>query len=360
MKELQNLPEKYRHIFEAELEARIAMAKAKMGPRLVILTHHYQRPEIVAEGDFLGDSLQLCRDAAASREAEKIIFCGVHFMAEAAEILSLPHQKVYLANPDAGCSLADSARLEDVKQAWQELNELYGNGKITPCVYINSSADIKAFCGLNNGLTCTSANAGKALAWALKKTEKAFFFPDQHLGRNTAYSMEIKGEELAVWKPGLPLGGNSPESLNKARVILWDGFCCVHMHFTPEMIENVRRKYPGIKVIVHPECRAEVAEAADFVGSTTAIINYLKGAPAGSIIAVGTENSMVQRVAAELNHLKIMNLSYGGNPLCGSMHDTTLNHLLYTLENMENMDAMRVNPETAEGALKALNRMLEL
>jgi len=360
MREMQNLPEKYRHIFDAELEARLAMAKVRMGSRLVILAHHYQRPGIVAEGDFLGDSLQLCRNAAASRDAEIIVFCGVHFMAEAAEILSLPHQKVYLANPDAGCSLADSARIEDVRQAWKELNGLFGAGEITPCVYINSSADIKAFCGENGGLTCTSANAGKALDWALKKTEKAFFFPDQHLGRNTARAMGLKDEELAVWKPGQPYGGNSPDLLKKARVILWDGFCCVHMCFTPEMIENRRREFPGIKVIVHPECRSEVAQAADFVGSTTAMIDYLNRTPAGSIIAVGTENSMVQRVADELKYLKIMNLSDNGEPFCGSMHDTTLNHLLYTLENIDKLDAMQVDRKTAEGALKALNRMLEL
>ncbi len=360
-----NLEYKKRSDYDAlsqdELKARITARKSELGKRLVILAHHYQREEIVPFGDYLGDSLILSQKAASQKEAEYIVFCGVNFMAEAAEILSQPHQKVYLPNPDAGCYLADCANKPDVDKAWAEITQVVAADSIVPCVYINSNAELKAFCGDRGGLTCTSSNADKALDWGMAHGERIFFFPDQHLGRNTAKRKGFTEDERILWNPVLPLGGNTEEEIKRSKIILWDGNCCVHMNFTAEMVEARRRQYPGIKVIVHPESREEVVDAADAAGSTKNIVEYLQNAKEGESIAIGTEWSMVNRVAKEFPQLNVMNLAKEPlRPICETMYITSLADLLYTIENLDSIEPVRVAENVKAGAKTALNRMLEL
>ncbi|MDP2950067.1 MAG: quinolinate synthase NadA, partial [Chloroflexota bacterium] len=297
----QDIPAEYWSLTADELILRVHAAKAKLAPRLVILGHHYQREDIIQFADYRGDSLKLARWAAEQRDKEWIVFCGVHFMAEAADILSGPHQVVMLPNMTAGCSMADMAAPDDVYACWDELTEA-GIGGIIPVTYINSGASLKAFCGRHDGIVCTSSNAPKVVEWALGRAERALFFPDQHLGRNTGVKLGIPLNEMAVWDYTLPpgnLGGNTPADLERAKMILWKGHCSVHQRFTVDQIRQAREKYPGIQVIVHPECRLEVVQAADYDGSTETIAHTIGEAPPGSRWAVGTEINLVSRLARE-------------------------------------------------------------
>ena len=268
---------------------RILAAKAALGKRAVILGHHYQRADVYRHADLTGDSLKLSR-LAAQTDAEFIVFCGVHFMAEVADILSQPHQKSILPDLNAGCSMADMANLAKVERAWRELAEVLNPDEaITPVTYINSAADLKAFCGEHGGIVCTSSNAPKILDWSFARREKVLFFPDQHLGRNTGYAMGIALEQMTVWDPWGLQGGQTKQNLEASRVLLWKGHCSVHQRFLPSHVDQVRAKYPGIQVIVHPECRWEVCQKADALGSTERLIKIVEDAPAGTMFAIGTE-----------------------------------------------------------------------
>ncbi|HMH79556.1 MAG TPA: quinolinate synthase NadA, partial [Candidatus Acidoferrum sp.] len=278
------------------LDERIAAAKAALGKDLVILGHHYQRDEVVKFADFRGDSLRLSQQAADA-DAKYIVFCGVHFMAESADILRRGNQIVVLPDLSAGCSMADMADIGQVEACWNELQGVADTSKIIPVTYMNSTAAIKSFTGEHGGSACTSSNAPAVMNWAFERGEKVLFLPDEHLGRNTAYRMGIPLQEMIVWDPYEELGGNTAEAVGKARVILWKGYCSVHQRFTPEQIGRVRRENPGVRVIVHPECKFEVAQAADEIGSTEGIIRAIKAAPPGSKWAVGTEIHMVNRLS---------------------------------------------------------------
>src|SRR5246127_4785651 len=277
------------------LDERIAAAKAKLGKDVVILGHHYQRDEVVKFADFRGDSLKLSQQAAEA-DARYIVFCGVHFMAESADILRRGNQIVVLPDLSAGCSMADMADIGQVEACWSELGGVTDSGKILPVTYMNSTAAIKSFTGEHGGSVCTSSNASAVMQWAFEHGEKVLFLPDEHLGRNTAYRMGIPLDEMIVWDPYQDFGGNSPEAIRKARVILWKGYCSVHQRFTPQQVAKVRRENPGIRVIVHPECRYEVAQAADQIGSTEGIIKAIRSSPAGSQWAVGTEIHLANRL----------------------------------------------------------------
>src|ERR671913_1601684 len=295
--ERQPLPEKYLRLSDDEMDARIAAAKATLGKGVVILGHHYQRDEVIKFADFTGDSLKLSREAANRHDAEFIVFCGVHFMAESADILRQPHQKVVLPDLAAGCSMADMAAPDQLEMAWRELEQMgirtdsLQNGKqgIIPVTYINSSAAIKAFVGAHGGIVCTSTNAAAIMKWAWGRGDKLLMLPDQHLGRNTAYKLGVPLDEMVVWDPNEIWGGLDPEAIKRARIILWKGHCSVHTRFTVRQIENLRAQHPGIRVIVHPEVPWEVVQAADDAGSTEYIIRQVSEAAAGTAWAVGTE-----------------------------------------------------------------------
>ena len=282
------LPQEYKEASDADLELRILAAKAELGERVVVLGHFYQRDEVVAFADFVGDSFQLANAAKTRTEAEAIVFCGVHFMAETADMLSGNHQSVILPNLAAGCSMADMADLPSVEACWAELEALYGtepdaDGRVPviPVTYMNSSAALKAFCGEHGGIVCTSSNASTVLEWAYERGQRVLFFPDQHLGRNTAKAMGIPLEEMPLWNPRMPLGGNSEQIMQDAKVVLWQGFCSVHKRFTVAQIEQARVEFPGVRVVVHPECPMEVVDAADEAGSTDYILKAIQGAPDG-------------------------------------------------------------------------------
>ena len=296
----QKLPVSYMRMSPEELDERIAEARAKLGDSTVILGHHYQRDEVIKYADYRGDSFNLSQYAASQKKAENIIFCGVHFMAETADILSAPYQRVILPNLTAGCSMADMARIDDVLDCWDDLHdELGDDGDIIPITYMNSTAAIKAHCGRNGGIVCTSSNAPATFDWALERGRRILFLPDQHLGRNTGLKMGIGLDEMVVWNPFKPLGGNTVEELRNARLILWQGHCSVHTRFTVQQIEQARAAHPNVNVVVHPECTMEVVQAADSNGSTEYIKRVVADAAPGSVIAVGTEISMVNRLAAE-------------------------------------------------------------
>ncbi|HXE90799.1 MAG TPA: quinolinate synthase NadA [Terriglobales bacterium] len=347
------------------LDGRLAAAKEALGKQAVILGHHYQRDEVIQFADHTGDSYKLAQEAARS-EARTIVFCGVHFMAESADILSREDQQVILPDLNAGCSMADMAEIGQVEEAWEQfvrlgLTDDSGSG-ITPITYINSSAAIKAFCGERGGLVCTSSNAAAALRWGFAKTPRAFFLPDQHLGRNTAYAMGIPLEEMAVWDPYQLLGGNTPERLRQARVILWKGHCSVHQRFLPEHVDAVRRKYPGIHVIVHPECRWEVCQKADSMGSTEKIRKTITEAPAGSSFAVGTEIHLVNRLAKQNPDKIVITLDDSGC-LCTTMFRISPQHLLWALDNLNEGNVVNrivVPADVKRWARLALDRMLEI
>jgi len=343
------------------LDDRIAAAKAALGKDVVILGHHYQRDEVVKFADFRGDSLKLSQQAAEAN-AKYIVFCGVHFMAESADILRRGNQIVVLPDLSAGCSMADMADIGQVEACWNELSGVTDTSKIIPVTYMNSTAAIKSFTGEHGGSACTSSNAAAVMKWAFERGEKVLFLPDEHLGRNTAYRMGIPLDEMIVWDPYEELGGNTPDAIAKARVILWKGYCSVHQRFTPEQIAKVRREHPGIRVIVHPECKFEVAQAADEIGSTEGIIRVVKAAPPGSQWAVGTEIHMVNRLSKELKDRTVMSLD-SSVCVCTTMFRITPVHLLWALENLaagKIVNQISVDERTRKFARSALDRMLAL
>lgn len=342
------------------LDDRIASAKARLGKDVVILGHHYQRDEVVKFADFRGDSLKLSYQAAEA-DGRYIVFCGVHFMAESADILRRPHQVVILPDLNAGCSMADMADIGQVETCWDELSSL-GDLKVIPVTYMNSTAAIKSFTGEHGGSVCTSSNATAVMRWALERGEKVLFLPDEHLGRNTAFRMGVPLDQMIVWDPYRYLGGNSPEAIRNARIILWKGYCSVHQRFQPKHIDRVRRDYPGIRVIVHPECRFEVAQAADQIGSTEGIIKAITDSPSGSSWAVGTEIHLVNRLSKEFTDRKIMSLD-PSVCVCTTMFRITPQHLLWTLENLTAgniVNRISVDDRTRHFARVALDRMLSL
>jgi quinolinate synthase len=343
-------------------EARIIAAKAALGKRLVILGHHYQREEVFKHADFSGDSLKLSRQAAES-EAEYIIFCGVHFMAEVADILSRPAQVVILPDSAAGCSMADMADLPKVEVVWRELSEMMdADNQITPITYINSAASLKAFCGRHGGVVCTSSNAEKVLEWAFSRRDKVLFFPDQHLGRNTGYRMGIPLEEMVVWDFDKRNGGLTDKQVKLAKMILWDGFCSVHQQFLPEHIDDFRAIYPQGKVVSHPEASFEVCQKSDEVGSTEYIINTVKVSPPGSRWLVGTEVNLVNRLAKDSKaDNKSVHYMAPVVCMCSTMYRIDPQHLLWVLENLvvgHVVNQVKVLPREAGEARLALEQML--
>jgi quinolinate synthase len=343
------------------LDDRIAAVKARLGQDVVILGHHYQRDEVVKFADFRGDSLKLSFQASQA-EGRYIVFCGVHFMAESADILRREHQMVVLPDLNAGCSMADMADIGQVEACWSELSSLLDSHKIIPVTYMNSTAAIKAFTGEHGGSVCTSSNAAAVMNWAFESGEKVLFLPDEHLGRNTGFRMGIPLEQMIVWDPYQEYGGNTPEAIRNARVILWKGYCSVHQRFTPQQIERVRREHPGIRVIAHPECRFEVAQAADQIGSTEGIIKAIEASPAGTEWAVGTEIHLVNRLGKELRNHKVISLD-PSVCVCTTMFRITPQHLLWTLENLGEgnvVNRISVDERTRHHARLALDRMLSL
>ncbi|MBI3609880.1 MAG: quinolinate synthase NadA [Nitrospirae bacterium] len=344
------------------LDERIADVKARLSDRLLILGHNYQRDEVYKFADYKGDSLKLSQYAAQQKDREYIVFCGVKFMAETADILTTSEQKVILPDLAAGCSMADMADIDTVETAWQEITRFIPESSITPITYINSSADLKAFCGERGGLVCTSTNAERIIRWAFKRREKILFFPDQHLGRNTCKRMGIPLNEMILWDPAKPNGGNHPEALQKARVFLWQGFCSVHQMFQPHHVDYFRKQYPGIKIIVHPECSMEVADKSDLMGSTEYIIRTVTDAPSGSRWAVGTELNLVNRLKRDNPDKEVYFLS----PMvcmCSTMFRIDAPHLLWSLERLEAGSIVNriIVPEADRTWAKvALERMLEL
>jgi quinolinate synthase len=346
---------------DTALDYRIAAAKARLGRDVVILGHHYQRDEVVKFADFRGDSLKLSFQAAQA-EGRYIVFCGVHFMAESADILRREHQTVILPDLNAGCSMADMADIGQVEACWSELSSLLDSRKIIPVTYMNSTAAIKSFTGEHGGSVCTSSNAAAVMQWAFETGEKVLFLPDEHLGRNTGYRMGIPLEQMIVWDPYQEFGGNTPEAIRSARVILWKGYCSVHQRFTPQQVARVRREHPGIRVIAHPECRFEVAEAADQIGSTEGIIKAIQASPAGTEWAVGTEIHLVNRLGKELKDHKVISLD-PSVCVCTTMFRITPQHLLWALENLGEgnvVNRISVDERTRHHARVALDRMLSL
>ena len=354
--------EPYRSAPREDLESRIRSAKAEMGDSLLILGHHYQQDEVIAFADFRGDSYKLAQMAAASTDCRWITFCGVHFMAETADILTGPEVGVVLPDMAAGCSMADMADLDSVEAAWSDLGEVVDTGDITPVTYINSTADLKAFCGRHGGIVCTSSNARAVLDWAFARTSRVLFFPDQHLGRNTSRTMGIPLEAMPLWDPRLPLGGNTEEAIRDSRVLLWKGHCSVHQMFKPGHIKQLREQYPGIKVLVHPECMMQVVDAADLVGSTEFILKTIADAPSGSRWAVGTELHLVNRLAEE-HPDKLVKFLSPMVCMCATMYRIDLPHLAWAAENLVQgtpVNVVKVPEETAYWAREALARMLEV
>ena len=366
----QVLPQEYRDASDEELQERIKAAKARLGNKLLILGHFYQRDEIIVHADFVGDSFQLAKNATERPDADHIVFCGVHFMAETADILSTPEQTVTLPNLSAGCSMADMANIDQVEDCWEQLSEICGtnpdaDGKqqIVPVTYMNSSAALKAFCGRHGGIVCTSSNAHAVLEWAFARGKRVLFFPDQHLGRNTALAMGMSLDQMPVWNPYKPAGGaEDPSVYADAKMILWKGFCSVHQRFTVDQIERARKAYPGVKVIVHPECSMDVVNAADGTGSTAYIVKEIANAPAGSAVSVGTEINLVNRLAAQYPDKTVFCLDPVVCP-CSTMYRIHPAYLAWALENIEQgniVNRITVDEDTARDAKIALQRMLEV
>src|SRR6266436_4599735 len=362
------IPERYRRMPEDEIARRIAAAKASLGSRLVILGHHYQRDEIIRWADFRGDSFKLSQQAASRREADFIVFCGVHFMAESADILAGDHQRIILPNLAAGCSMADMADEVQVRSCWKQLGEALGftmaerRRPVLPVTYMNSSAALKAFCGERGGVVCTSSNATRVLEWAFEQSDRVLFFPDEHLGRNTGVKLGVADDAMVVWDPGRPLGGNSVEALERARLILWRGWCSVHARFTVAQIERARREHPGIHIIVHPECRREVVAAADLDGSTEFILETISSAQPGSQWAVGTEINMVNRLAAAHPDKRIFCLDPVICP-CSTMYRIHPAYLAWVVEALVEgrvLNEITVSDHVKAAARRALDRMLSL
>ncbi len=354
------LPKEYRETSVEELKLRALAAKERLGKRAIILTHHYQRLEVVELGDAVGDSYGLSRIAAFRSDVDLIFFCGVHFMAEAAYVLGKEHQRVFLPNPLAGCPMADMAEMADVFEAWEVLENFGGDKRMMPISYMNSAAGLKAFCGRHGGLICTSSNADAAYRWGFDRREKLFFFPDRHLGYNTGIKFGLKDSDMVVWDFSKENGGLSEEQIERAKVILWKGHCHVHTNFKEEHVFQVREQYPGVKVVVHPECPYEVVKHADAVGSTSFIVKYVNAQPPGSVLAIGTEINLIHRLAHAHPEMKIFELSGQTCPVCANMYRTTVNDLTYCLENFETMKPITVPDDTKTYALIALERMLEV
>ena len=384
----QPLPPIYSELSEPELRLRIEAARAALGPKLVILGHHYQQQEIIDYADFVGDSFELSRRAAEQKNVQYVVFCGVHFMAESADILTGEDVKVVLPDLGAGCSMADMANIEQTLECWEQLQEVCAGHRIVPITYMNSSAAIKAFVGEHGGAVCTSSNCREVIQWALgegsgfgvqgsveealrspienRKSKigntKILFLPDQHLGRNTAYAMGYGLDRMVVWDPAQDFGGNAPDRLREADFILWKGHCSVHQLFRPEHVDAVRRQYPGMKVIVHPECRWEVVQKADLSGSTAYIVRQIEAAPPGSQWAVGTEVHLVDRLARQHPEQKIIVLS-DCQCLCTTMYRIDLPHLCWVLENLaagQVVNQIKVDAHTRKWATVALERMLAI
>ncbi len=363
------LPEEYQQASDAELHERIAAAKRELGERVVVLGHFYQRDEVVAHADFVGDSFQLAKAARTRPEAEAIVFCGVHFMAETADLLSTPEQSVILPNLAAGCSMADMADLDSVLDCWEQLEEVYGTepdaeGRVPviPVTYMNSSAALKGFVGEHGGIVCTSSNASAVLDWAFERGQRVLFFPDQHLGRNTGRAMGIELEQMPMWNPRRPLGGNTEEQLADARILLWHGFCSVHRRFTVDQVAQARAQFPDVHVVVHPECPLPVVEAADSAGSTDFIVKAIEAAPAGSTFAIGTEINLVQRLAAQYPQHTIFCLDPVICP-CSTMYRIHPGYLAWVLESLlagAVVNRITVADEVADPARVALERMLSV
>lgn len=363
----------YRELSNAELQQRIRAAKAQLGSRLLILGHHYQQDEVIEFADLTGDSYQLSRLAADSPDCRVIVFCGVHFMAETADILANRPEKlaersgevvpVLLPDLSAGCSMADMAAIAQVEDAWDQLGEVIDTEQITPVTYINSAASLKAFCGKHGGIVCTSSNARAVLEWSFAQRQRVFFFPDQHLGRNTSLAMGITNDQMPVWDPYADmLGGSTAQQLQNARVILWKGHCSVHQMFQAVHVAQFRERHPGIKILVHPECPQEVNDIADISGSTSKIIETVRQAAPGTKWAIGTELHLVNRLKAQHPEQEIHFLS----PLvcmCATMYRIDLAHLCWTLENLVDeciVNRISVDPETAQWSRIALQRMLDV
>ncbi len=363
----------YRTLENDQLSARIQAVRERLGASLLILGHHYQQDEVIAHSDLRGDSYQLSKMAAENADCQAIVFCGVHFMAETADMLAnrpeklgqRDGQRVTVILPDmaAGCSMADMAAIEQVEAAWEDLGEVIDTEDVTPVTYINSAASLKAFCGRHGGIVCTSSNADKVLRWALDRTSRVLFFPDQHLGRNTALRMGITNDQMPVWNPFEDeLGGNSEASIRAGKVLLWQGHCSVHQMFRPEHVHEFRERIPGIKILVHPECPQEVVDLSDENGSTGKIIQVIEQSPPGSKWAIGTELHLVNRLKSQFADREIHFLS----PvicMCATMYRIDLAHLCWSLENLESgnpVNVIQVDPETSRWSLIALERMLEI
>jgi quinolinate synthase len=362
--ERQPLPEKYLRLSDDEMDARITAAKQALGDRLVILGHHYQRDEVIKFADYIGDSLKLARAAATRHTAEYVIFCGVHFMAESADILRGPHQKIILPDLAAGCSMADMAAEDQLDVAWRELAEMgIDVSTIIPVTYINSSAAIKAFVGRHGGVVCTSTNAAAVMTWAWQRGEKLMMLPDQHLGRNTAYKLGVPLDRMVIWDPHEVGGGLTQEQAKNAKLLLWKGHCSVHTRFTVAQIEAFRKKYPQGKVIAHPECTFDVVQAADLSGSTEFIIDTVKASPEGSVWAVATEIHLVNRLATQVAPARLVVTLDPFGCLCSTMFRVSPNHLLWILEGLLEgriHNQIIVPDETKQSAKLALDRMLEI
>ena len=363
------LPREYREASDDELDARVRAAKATLGDRVVVLGHFYQREEVVRHADYVGDSFQLANAAKARPEAEAIVFCGVHFMAETADLLSHPDQAVILPNLAAGCSMADMADIDQVEECWEQLADVFGDldtpdaeglVPVIPVTYMNSSAAIKGFVGRHGGIVCTSSNARTVLEWAFARGRRVLFFPDQHLGRNTAKAMGVPLEQMPMWNPRKALGGSDATTLEDSRVILWHGFCSVHRRFTVEQIEKARAEHPGVRVIVHPECPMDVVDAADEAGSTDIIRKAIAAATEPTTFAIGTEINLVQRLAAQYPQHEIFCLDPVVCP-CSTMYRIHPGYLAWVLESLvagEVVNRITVPADVADPATVALERML--
>ena len=359
----QRIPTDYLHLSAEDLDQRIHEVRKMLGEKVTILGHHYQREEIIRYADYQGDSYKLSKEAASHPELDYIVFCGVHFMAETASILCAPHQKVILPNITAGCSMADMAPMDDVLDAWDDLTEvLSGHGGIIPVAYMNTIAGLKELCGRHGGIICTSSNAAAALRWSYERGERVLFLPDQHLGRNTGLKLGLTLDDMVVWNPFKPMGGNTPEKLRKAKLVLWQGHCSVHTRFTVKQIEGARARYPDIKVIAHPECIMEVVLAADMNGSTEFIRQTISEAPKGSKWAVGTEISLVNRLAKENPDKMVFCLDPITCP-CSTMYRIHPAYLCWVLEGLlegEVVNQIKVDEETQHYSRIALERMLQV
>jgi quinolinate synthase len=355
--------EDYLALPDHSMDARIAQACAKLGATTILLGHHYQRDEVIRFADATGDSYKLSK-VASETPAKYIVFCGVHFMAESADVLAQEGQQVILPDLNAGCSMADMAEISQVEACWEALERVWLAADLIPLTYMNSAAAIKAFCGERGGLVCTSSNAHKAFEWAFARGKRVLFLPDQHLGRNTGFAMGIPLDQMTVWDPWALQGGQTKDKLEASRVILWKGHCAVHQRFLPSHVDQVRAKYPGIQVIVHPECRWEVCQKSDALGSTERLIALVEQAPAGTMFAVGTEihlvNRMARRFAAEGK--RVITLDDTGC-LCTTMYRITPQHLAWALENLVEgrvVNQIQVRPRVKRWAKVALDRMLEV